>query len=128
MSNDDGSPILLIRNDGKSRKASYPFQIVFMEDKEVLINTSTNGGKYSGHWKWGGDQITVSVSLKNEKSIENNPAETYKYFLTWGEDRGPNLHLEKMLIIRPFLNDDGTRRQSCMSSLIFSDRPVLKPI
>ena len=128
LSNDDGSPILLIRNDGKSRKASYPFEIVFMEDKEVLINTSANGGKYSGHWKWGGDQITVSVSLKNEKSIENNPAETYKYFLTWGEGRGQNLHLEKMLITRPFLNEDGTRRQSWMSSLIFSDRPVLKPI
>ena len=129
LSNDDGSPILLMRNEGKSRKASYPFRISFLEDDQVRIETAEKSLAYTGNWKWGGNQISVSVNLEREKTAGNSkPAETYKYFLTWEKDGGGNLYLEKMLITRPFLNDDGTRRQSWMSSLIFSDRPILKPL
>ncbi len=128
LSNDDGSPILLMRNEGKSRKDSYPFKISFLEDDQVRIETVEKDRAYIGNWKWGGNQISVSVNLEGEKKeMKSTPAETYKYFLTWDEKGGENLYLEKMLITRPFLNDDGTRRQSWMSSLIFSDRPVLKP-
>ena len=128
LSNDDGSPILLMRNEGKSRKASYPFQISFLEDDVVRIETSEEDIAYTGKWKWGGNQISVSVAMAEEKKeTGSKPAETYKYFLTWEEEGGDNLYLEKMVITRPFLNEDGTRRQSWMSSLVFSDRPVLKP-
>ena len=128
LSNDDGSPILLMRNEGKSRKASYPFQISFLEDDVVRIETSEDDIAYTGKWKWGGNQISVSVAMAEEnKETGSKPAETYKYFLTWEEEGGDNLYLEKMVITRPFLNEDGTRRQSWMSSLVFSDRPVLKP-
>ena len=128
LSNDDGSPILLMRNEGKSRKASYPFKITFLEDDQVRIETVEKDRAYIGNWKWGGQQISVSVYLEGEKKEANSkPAETYKYFLTWEREGGGNLCLEKMLITRPFLNEDGTRRQSWMSSLIFSDRPILKP-
>jgi hypothetical protein len=83
---------------------------------------------FTGKWKWGGDQITVTVHFDESKEAGKVvPDETYKYFLSWEKDHGNNLCLEKMLITRPFLNEDGTRRQSWMSSLIFSDRPVLKP-
>ncbi|MDG0963452.1 MAG: hypothetical protein P8P49_12515 [Opitutales bacterium] len=128
LSNDDGSPILLMRNEGKSRKASYPFKIEFLKDNLVQIETSQDDHAYTGTWKWGGDQISVSVAMGEEKKeMGNKPAETYKYFFTWEEEGGDNLYLEKMLITRPFLNEDGTRRQSWMSSLVFSDRPILKP-
>ena len=60
--------------------------------------------------------------------MEGATDETYKYFLKWDDESQQNLELQKMLIIRPFLNEDGTRRQSWMSSLVFSDRPILKPL
>lgn len=128
LSNDDGSPILLMRNEGKSRKASYPIKVTFLEDYEVRVETMEQDQIYTGTWKWGGDQITVTVHLEKIDGVGNvEPDETYKYFLRWEKKGGDNLCLEKMLITRPFLNDDGTRRQSWMSSLIFSDRPVLEP-
>ena len=128
LSNDDGSPILLMRNEGKSRKASYPFRIVFLENKKVQVETAGQEQAFSGTWKWGGDKITVSVNFEKKNELGKvEPKETYKYFLSWEKDDGNNLCLDKMLITRPFLNEDGTRRQSWMSSLIFSDRPVLKP-
>lgn len=128
LSNDDGSPILLMRNEGKSRKASYPFEIIFLNDNEVRVETVGQDQVFKGKWKWGGDKITVTVNFDKAQEEGNDvPDETYKYFLSWEKDEGNNLCLEKMLITRPFLNEDGTRRQSWMSSLIFSDRPVLKP-
>ena len=128
LSNDDGSPILLMRNEGKSRKASYPFKIIFLEENKVQVETAGQEQIFSGTWKWGGDKITVSVHFENTNELGKvEPNETYNYFLSWEKDDGNNLYLDKMLITRPFLNEDGTRRQSWMSSLIFSDRPVLKP-
>lgn len=128
LSNDDGSPILLMRNEGKSRKASYPFSIDFLDGREVRVESIGQGQIYTGTWKWAGDQITVTVKI--DQSSEQDKVdvdETYKYFLTWEKNDGRNLRLEKMLITRPFLNEDGTRRQSWMSSLVFTERPQLKP-
>ena len=34
--NDDGSPVLLMRNEGLSRKASYPLKLAF-EGGEVMV-------------------------------------------------------------------------------------------
>lgn len=128
LSNDDGSPILLMRNEGKSRKASYPIKFSFLADEKVRVETAVQDQIYNGSWKWGGDQITVSVNLKAaDERGKSLPQETYKYFLTWEKEGSGNLYLDKMLITRPFLNKDGSRRQSWMSSLVFSDRPLLKP-
>lgn len=128
LSNDDGSPILLMRNEGKSRKASYPIKFSFLEDEKVQVETAVKDQIYFGSWKWGGDQITVIVNLKTDSGAgKSPPPETYKYFLRWEKEGSENLHLDKMLITRPFLNDDGSRRQSWMSSLVFSNRPLLKP-
>ena len=127
LSNDDGSPILLMRNAGKSRKKGYPFLISFLEEGKVEIETMGEGNFFEGDWKWHGSKITVTVKLELDGKVRKNvPSETYKYFLSWGSD-GNYLHLEKMIITRPFKKDDGSMRQSWMSSLIFSDQPKLRP-
>ena len=127
LSNDDGSPILMMRNEGKSRKASYPIKMFFEEEDNVRVESFGKDQVYSGTWQWGGDQIAVSVKLEegNAEGSSITP-ETYKYFLHWEKGGSSDLVLEKMVIIRPFLNEDGSRRQSWMSSLIFSDRPLLR--
>jgi hypothetical protein len=117
-----------MRNEGRSRKASYPIKFSFLEDEKVQVETAVQDQIYIGSWKWGGDQITVIVNLKTDSGAgKRPPPETYKYFLRWEKEGSENLHLDKMLITRPFLNDDGSRRQSWMSSLVFSNRPLLKP-
>ena len=47
------------------------------------------------------------------------PEENYKYFLSWDADDAGKLVLEKIVVMRPFLNEDGSKRQSWMSSLVF---------
>lgn len=129
LSDDEGNPVLLMRNEGKSRKASYPFKISFLDGNLVQIDGQREGGDYFGEWKWAGEQISVQVSLdKRNKKNNEETEETYKYFFKWDKGKGENLSLEKMLIIRPFVNKDGSRRQSWMSSLVFTDRPILKPM
>ena len=61
LSNDDGSPILMMRNEGKSRKASYPIKMFFEEEDNVRVESFGKDQVYSGTWQWGGDQIAVSV-------------------------------------------------------------------
>jgi hypothetical protein len=127
LTNDDGSPILLMRNVGKSRKKGYPFLVSFLADGKVTVETMGESNLFKGNWAWNGGKITVKVKLESDGRIKNNASsETYKYFLSWGSD-GNYLHLEKMLITRPFKKDDGSMRQSWMSSLIFSDQPKLRP-
>jgi hypothetical protein len=116
-----------MRNEGKSRKKGYPFLISFLEEGKVEIETMGEGNLFEGDWKWHGSKITVTVKLELDGKVRKNvPSETYKYFLSWGSD-GNYLHLEKMIITRPFKKDDGSMRQSWMSSLIFSDQPKLRP-
>jgi hypothetical protein len=45
--------------------------------------------------------------------------------MNWHSHAEDTLVLEKMVVMRPFVKDDGSKRQSWMSSLIFSDRPLL---
>jgi hypothetical protein len=99
----------------------------FEEEDNVRVESFGKDQVYNGTWQWGGDQIAVSVKLEegNAEGSSITP-ETYKYFLHWEKDGSSDLVLEKMVIIRPFLNEDGSRRQSWMSSLIFSDRPLLR--
>ena len=81
----------------------------------------------SGEWNRVGDRITVSIKLPKVK-IEgdaNMPEENYKYFMSWSAKNNEDLVLEKMVVMRPFVREDGSKRQSWMSSLIFSDRPIL---
>jgi hypothetical protein len=127
LTNDDGSPILLMRNEGKSRKKGYPFLVSFLADGKVTVETMGESNIFKGSWAWNGGKITVKVKLESDDRIKNNASsETYKYFLSWGSDKN-YLHLEKMLITRPFKKDDGSMRQSWMSSLVFSDQPKLRP-
>ncbi|MEL0005284.1 MAG: hypothetical protein VW643_05755, partial [Opitutales bacterium] len=86
-------------------------------------------GKRSGEWKWNGNRLVVQVKLPDGKNSAGEviPAETYKYFLQWSENAADQLELEKLVVMRPFLKEDGSKRQSWMSSLIFSDNPILKP-
>ena len=129
ISNDDGSPVLLVRNDGKSRKASYPLEMLFGSKGGVHVSGVGSLGKRSGEWKWNGNRLVVQVKLPDGKNSAGEviPAETYKYFLQWSENAADQLELEKLVVMRPFLKEDGSKRQSWMSSLIFSDNPILKP-
>ena len=81
-----------------------------------------------GEWNRVGDRITVSVRLPKtaeEEKQEALPEENYKYFMRWDVEKEDTLVLEKMVVMRPFVKEDGSKRQSWMSSLIFSDRPLL---
>ena len=122
LANDDGSPILLMRNEGKSRKMGYPFKIFFGDDKKVKVKTLASNNFYSGEWKWNGSDITVTVKLHDAEDFQD--LETYKYFLSWTDNENALL-LKKMLITRPFKNKDGSMRQSWMSSLVFPEKPKL---
>lgn len=130
LSNEDGSPILLMRNEGFSRKESYPLKISFLEKGKARVKGGGTGSSLMGEWREVGEGVVVVAKLEPSKSNEGNEEflETYKYFLKWAGKESPDLILEKIVLMRPFLKEDGTKRQSWMSSLVFSDRPRLKPI
>mgnify|MGYP000976879660 FL=1 len=129
LSNDDGSPVLLMRNEGKSRKASYPLEILFGPRGGAHVSGMGSLGKRSGEWKWNGNRLVVQVKLPDGRNSAGEviPSETYKYFLQWAKSSPNELELEKLVVMRPFLKEDGSKRQSWMSSLIFADSPRLKP-
>jgi hypothetical protein len=127
LMNDDGSSLLLIRNVGKSRKSSYPIEIIFGGKGGAVVEGAGIAEARSGDWSRVGDRITVSIRLPEVAMTkgENLPEENYKYFMSWSPDHDDALVLEKMVVMRPFVKEDGTKRQSWMSSLIFSDQPLL---
>ncbi len=127
LTNDDGSPLLLVRNVGKSRKASYPIEIIFGPKGGAIVEGAGIAEARSGDWNRVGDRITVTLKLPTValEGGKNMPEESYKYFMSWSSDNEKALVLEKMVVMRPFIREDGSKRQSWMSSLIFSDRPLL---
>jgi len=127
LTNDDGSPLLLVRNIGKSRKASYPIEITFGDQGGAVITGAGIPEARSGEWNRVGDRITVNIKLPKVATDQggNMPEENYKYFMSWSPLNNNTLVLEKMVVMRPFVREDGSKRQSWMSSLIFSDRPLL---
>ena len=128
LSNDDESPVLLMRNEGLSRKESYPFSLNFIDADEVLVRGGGIASDLKGEWKWASGRVVVVVELPPGKGAGNEQSpESYKYFLRWSDDASGELELEKMVVLRPFLKEDGSKRQSWMSSLIFPDPPILKP-
>ena len=126
--NDDGSSLLLIRNEGISRKASFPIEIGFGPGDQAEIKGHSGNADLQGSWNWMGERIAVTVKLPElEREGETKlPQETNKYILRWSEKRASSLELEKIVIMRPFLKEDGSKRQSWMSSLIFPDPPLLR--
>ena len=129
LSNDDGSPILLMRNLGLSRKSSYPLKITFNGDSEVSIRGGGADLEMKGEWVWAGSSIVISAKLPASENgmSKDQEKETYKYFLYWDEERLKDLLLEKMVVMRPFRKDDRSKRQSWMSSLNFDEKPRLSP-
>ena len=127
LSNDDGSPLLLMRNLGKSRKTSYPIEITFGRAGGARLEGAGFAEVKTGEWNRVGDRVTVTIKLAeiNLGDDEDIPAESYKYFLRCSKEKADTLVLEKMVVMRPFLKEDGSKRQSWMSSLIFSDSPLL---
>ena len=129
LSNDDGSPVLMVRNEGLSRKASYPLKLSF-EGNGVARVKGVGEEVLQGEWKWASEKLVVAVSMPTPpnptQSLE--ASETYKYFLQWSDTHPSELLLEKMLILRPFLKKDGSKRQSWMSSLHFTDKPKLRRV
>jgi hypothetical protein len=127
LKNDDGSSLLLIRNIGKSRKASYPIEIIFGDKGGAVVEGAGIAEARSGEWNRVGDRITVSIRLPKVSVTKGKdlPEENYKYFMSWSPSHVDTLVLEKMVVMRPFVREDGSKRQSWMSSLIFSDQPLL---
>ncbi len=127
LMNDDGSSLLLIRNIGKSRKASYPIEIIFGDKGGAVVEGAGIAEARSGDWNRVGDRITVSIRLPKVSVTKGKdlPEENYKYFMSWSPSHVDTLVLEKMVVMRPFVREDGSKRQSWMSSLIFSDQPLL---
>jgi len=129
LANDDGSSLLLMRHEGLSRKASFPVEIHFGQDKEAEVRGVGGNPARKGTWNWMGERMAVVVKMPGIEDGEDNevPAETYKYILRWSSSKPSALELEKLIIMRPFLKNDGSKRQSWMSSLIFPEPPLLKP-
>lgn len=129
LSNDDGSPVLMMRNEGLSRKASYPLRLSF-EDDGVARVKGVGEEVLHGEWQWATEKIVVAVSLPAPQDSPRtlDGSETYKYFLEWSDEDAVDLLLEKMVILRPFLKKDGSKRQSWMSSLHFTDKPQLRRV
>jgi len=126
VSNDDGSPVLLMRNEGLSRKASYPLKLEFKEGGEVMVGARDGEAEIKGQWVWSGTFIVVTAKMKSQQNVSggDDDEETYKYFLEWDE-QSEDLILGKMVILRPFATGDGFKRQNWMSSLKFKDKPRL---
>ena len=129
LSNDDGSPLLLVRNGGRSRKSSYPIEITFGEKGGAVIEGAGIPEARSGQWSRVGERVTVTVRLSKYKNNQGEivPEENYKYFMSWSDQKEDILVLEKMVVMRPFVHEDGSKRQSWMSSLIFLIVPYLWP-
>lgn len=127
LTNDDGSPLLLVRNVGKSRKSSYPIEIVFGQKGGAVVEGAGVAEARTGEWSRVGNRITVTIKLPKGGIVKEDkmPEENYKYFMSWSPHNTDALVLEKMVVMRPFVREDGSKRQSWMSSLIFSDRPLL---
>ena len=128
LSNDDGSPVLLMRNQGLSRKASYPINLAFERENQVMVTGGATDLTMQGEWMWSGSSIVVTAKLPADPmaSGRDQDLETYKYFLEWDQQNGDTLLLEKMVVMRPFRKQDGAKRQSWMSSLTFEEKPKLR--
>ena len=128
LSNDDGSPVLLMRNQGRSRKASYPINLAFERENQVMVTGGATDLTMQGEWMWSGSSIVVTAKLPADPmaSGRDQDLETYKYFLEWDQQNGDTLLLEKMVVMRPFRKQDGAKRQSWMSSLTFKEKPKLR--
>ena len=128
LSNDDGSPVLLMRNQGLSRKASYPINLAFERENQVMVTGGATDLTMQGEWMWSGSSIVVTAKLPADPmaSGRDQDLETYKYFLEWDQQNGDTLLLEKMVVMRPFRKQDGAKRQSWMSSLTFKEKPKLR--
>jgi hypothetical protein len=127
LSNDDGSPILLMRNVGVSRKSSYPLEIKMKQGGEAVVKGGAAKSFLAGEWRQAGQGfVVITKLLAEDNNKDSDSLETYKYFLEWGGDNSQDLILKKIVLTRPFLKKDGTKRQSWMSSLIFNDNPRLK--
>ena len=128
LSNDDGSPVLLMRNKGLSRKASYPINLAFEGNNAVVVSGGATDLEMLGEWMWAGSSIVVTAKLPAETNTigRDEDLETYKYFLQWDEKDRDMLLLEKMVVMRPFRKQDGAKRQSWMSSLTFEEKPKLR--
>ena len=120
LENDDGSLVLLMRNEGLSRKTSHPVRFVFEENHRVLVERRSYLEVLEGEWRWAGNKIVITVQMVEEESLEQNEdAETYKFFLIWDNESSGKLLLEKMVVMKPFFKKDGTKRQKTMSSISF---------
>ena len=128
LSNEDGSPILLMRNEGLSRKAAYPLKIEMREDGKAIVVGGAAKAKLFGEWRPAGTGYVVVTQLPLERKEDSvdEALETYKYFLEWAGKDSNDLILKKIVLMKPFLKKDGSKRQSWMSSLIFDDDPRLK--
>ena len=69
---------------------------------------------------------SYSVAPERKEDSVDEALETYKYFLEWAGKDSNDLILKKIVLMKPFLKKDGSKRQSWMSSLIFDDDPRLK--
>ena len=122
LQNDDGSVVLLMRNEGLSRKTSYPVRFVFEDGQRVLVERGSSLEVLDGEWRWAGNKIVLSVQMVEQKSLDQSmDAETYKFFLMWDKEGSGNLLLEKMVVMRPFFKKDGTKRHKTMSSISFPE-------
>ena len=125
--NDDGSSLLLIRNEGRSRKSSYPIEIIFGDKGGAVVEGAGIAEARSGEWSRVGrpNHSLHSIAQGCYDQGGESTKENYKYFMSWSPNHDDALVLEKMVVMRPFVREDGSKRQSWMSSLIFSDQPLM---
>ena len=124
LSNDDGSPVLLIAI--LVCPGNPPIRSRFLLMVAAMLRLRVGSDlEMKGQWNWAGSSIVVSAKLPAEENSigQDQDLETYKYFLQWDEKKTEDLLLEKMVVMRPFRKDDGAKRQSWMSSLSLTKSP-----
>ncbi len=129
ITNDDGSLVLLMRNEGLSRKTAYPLRITFEGEGKAMVSGGAVAQDLPGEWKWSSGDILVKVTLPGEEGVEGptGQPEVYKYYLNWADDLPDELELDKMVVLKHIFNKDRTKsRQNWISSLKFTERPRLK--
>ena len=106
-----------MRNEGLSRKTSYPINIIFSDDVKVRVLVVQESHIRESFWQGYYWVLSVRMNEIVNQGKQEKDEENYKYFLRWSEKYPGELELEKMIILRPFNKKDGSKRQSWMSSL-----------
>ena len=117
LQNDDGSPLRLLLNKGRSTERGVLASFTFEADEMVLFKNSA-GLRHTGEWQSLGDEIVARLE-------DSERGEAHKFYFSWDED---DLLLRKLVILmgvgEKVGNDFGApSRKSRSPKKVYDDPP-----